>query len=400
MLTAAPHRLLFFTGMSELMLASAWWGLHLLARQVGAPAWALMPQTAPIWAHAFLMLFTVLPTFFFGFLYTVFPRWMNGPQVPRGAYVATGLLFGSATVVWLVGLHSSSTLLVVAGLLALAGLLVAITALTRVLLDAEQGVPHAYAVLVGLIVQLAALAGFTFGIGRGSDFALHFAVRTSLWGGLLPVFFTVCHRMIPFFSQGVARHYVAWRPTWVLVGVLALTYARLLLATAGELRALVPLDVGLCALTTACAVRWTSLQTKGNPLAWSLYVGFAWLPIAVLLQTGRDLGFALSGEWLLGRAPIHALGMGFFGSMLIAMVTRVTMGHSGRPLQLDRIALGCFLVLQAATLARIASEVVMTPSWMQALLLASIALWLAAFGTWTARLGRIYLAPRIDGRPG
>jgi uncharacterized protein involved in response to NO len=162
----------------------------------------------------------------------------------------------------------------------------------------------------------------------------------------------------------------------------------------------VPLDIALLALTATCAVRWTSLHTRGNPLAWSLYAGFAWLPVAVLLETVRDLGFALTGEWLLGRAPIHALGMGFYGGMLIAMVTRVTMGHSGRTLQMDRVALGCFLVLQAATVVRVASEIVRLPFWMQTLLLASVALWLAAFGVWTLRLGRIYLVPRSDGRPG
>lgn len=40
------------------------------------------------------------------------------------------------------------------------------------------------------------------------------------------------------------------------------------------------------------------------------------LPLALLLQTGRDLGSVLTGEWLFGRAPIHALGMGYFAGML------------------------------------------------------------------------------------
>jgi len=399
-LFAAPHRTMFFTGMATLMLASAWWALHLLARQTGAPVSMLLLQTAPIWAHTFLMLFLVFPAFFFGFLFTVFPRWMNGPPVPRGAYVATAALFGAATVTWLVGLHLSQGLLLVAGAFALAALVVALVALVRVLLAAQQAVSHAYVVLTGLVVQLVALAGFILGIARGSDFALHFAVRTSLWGGLLPVFFAVCHRMIPFFTQNVVRGYVAWRPLWVLVGVVGLVYARLLVATAGSLRWLVPLDIALFAITATCAVRWTSFRTRGNALAWSLFVGYAWLPIAVLLQAARDLGFALTGEWMLGRAPIHALGMGFFAGMLVAMVTRVTMGHSGRPLRMDRVALACFLVLQLSVLARIASEVHTAPAWMQACLLASMALWLGAFGVWTSRLAGVYLAPRTDGQPG
>ena len=400
LLLRSPHRTLFFTGMAVLLAASLWWGLHLLARQTGVPVAMLVTRTAPIWAHAFLMLCLAFPTFFFGFLFTVFPRWMNGPPVPRGAYAATAALFLAATVAWLAGLHLSTGLLVLAGVLVVAALLVALAALVRVLLAAEQGVPHAYVVLTGLVVQLVACAGFAFGIARGSDFALHFAVRTSLWGGLLPVFFAVCHRMIPFFSQNAVKGYVAWRPQWMLVAVVALSYGRLLLATAGFLRWLVPLDLALLALTATCAVRWTTFRARGNPLAWSLYVGYAWLPVAVLLQTGRDLGFALTGDWLLGRAPIHALGMGFYASLLVAMVTRVTMGHSGRPLRMDAVALGCFLALQAAAVTRVASEVVSAPFWMQALLLASMALWLSAFVVWTSRLAGIYLAPRSDGQSG
>ena len=87
-----------------------------------------------------------------------------------------------------------------------------------------------------------------------------------------------------------------------------------------------------------------------------------WLPVAVLLQTVRDGSFALTGEWVLGRAPIHALGMGFFGGMLVAMVTRVTMGHSGRPLRMDRLTLVCFLVLQVGALLRVLSEVFTAPA--------------------------------------
>jgi uncharacterized protein involved in response to NO len=194
--------------------------------------------------------------------------------------------------------------------------------------------------------------------------------------------------------------YVPWRPTWVLIAVAGLAWLRLLLGTAGVLDALVFVDAGLFALTALCAVRWTSWRARGNPLLWTLYAGYAWLPVAMLLQTVRDGAFVVSGEWALGRAPIHALGMGFFGGMLIAMVTRVTMGHSGRPLAMDRIAFACFLAVQAAALARVLSEVATAPTAIQWLLFASISAWLAAFGAWGARNAKIYLTPRIDGRPG
>jgi uncharacterized protein involved in response to NO len=92
--------------------------------------------------------------------------------------------------------------------------------------------------------------------------------------------------------------------------------------------------------------------------------------------------------------------MGFFGGLLIAMVTRVTMGHSGRRLAMDRVAFACFLAVQAAAAARVLSEVVVAPLAIQWLLLGSIIAWLAAFAAWGARNAVIYLTPRIDGRPG
>jgi uncharacterized protein involved in response to NO len=269
-----------------------------------------------------------------------------------------------------------------------------------VLLAAPQVVAHAIVVLIALCVQFVALAGFAYGLATRNDLALHFAVRTSLWGGLLPVFFSVCHRMVPFFSQGVIKDYVTWRPTWVLASVVALAYVRLLLGTAGTLTLLPFVDGALFVLTAWCALRWTSLRARGNALLWTLYAGFAWLPVAVLLQTLRDASFAITGDWALGRAPIHALGMGFFGGMLVAMVTRVTMGHSGRPLRMDDVTLGCFVVLQAAAACRVVSEVITAPAAVQWFLLGSLALWLAALAVWVGRVGRIYLAPRVDGKPG
>jgi uncharacterized protein involved in response to NO len=399
-LTAAPHRLAFLCGLASLLLASAWWAWHLLARYGLAPAAALDMRLAPIWAHSFLMLFTVFPTFFLGFLFTTYPRWMNGPLVPRRAYVAAPLLLTGATLAWLIGVHAGLGWQLAAVALALAGLVVALVALLRVLIDAQQVVPHAIVTSAAFAIGVVSLAGFGYGLWGANDFALHFAVRAALWGFLLPVFFAVCHRMVPFFSQNVVPGYVAWRPTWVLVAVVGLAWLRLLLGTAGVLDALAVVDAALFVLTAACAARWTSFRARGNPLLWTLYAGFAWLPVAMLLQTIRDASFTLGGEWALGRAPIHALGIGFFGGMLVAMVTRVTMGHSGRALQMDRATLGCFIGIQAAAVARVGSEIATASAAIQWLLLGSVAAWLMAFGAWAARNGPIYLAPRSDGKAG
>ena len=68
------------------------------------------------------------------------------------------------------------------------------------------------------------------------------------------------------------------------------------------------------------------------------------------------------GEFTLGRGPVHAVSVGFFGSLLVAMVTRVTQGHSGRPLVLGRIPAIAFVGMQAVAVLRIASEFASNPA--------------------------------------
>lgn len=93
--------------------------------------------------------------------------------------------------------------------------------------------------------------------------------------------------------------------------------------------------------------------------------------------------------------------MGCLASLMLAMVTRVSCGHSGRALVADRIAWALFWLLQAATVLRIAAAVPGVPGvalpW---LLLLAAGLWAGTMGAWGVRLGRWYGCLRADGRPG
>jgi len=79
------------------------------------------------------------------------------------------------------------------------------------------------------------------------------------------------------------------------------------------------------------------------------------------------------------------------------MVTRVTQGHSGRPLEMGAIPWLTFVLLQLVALTRILAEFSdnVVP-WM----VVAAAGWIAAFAPWVLRSAWIYLTPRIDGKPG
>ena len=128
-----------------------------------------------------------------------------------------------------------------------------------------------------------------------------------------------------------------------------------------------------------------------------LFLGFAWLPLAFALYSMQSLLYAATGEFMFGRGPAHALFIGFFGSLLVAMVTRVTQGHSGRPLAMPKSGWFAFAVLQLVAVLRVLSEMLPDPGFWH--VVAAVG-WLLAFLPWVLRSTGIYLRPRIDGRPG
>src|SRR5512142_3157595 len=88
---AAPHRVMFFGGALQALAVMLWWLTELVTRYglVGHPVdWPV----APVAAHAWLMIYGLFPFFMFGFLMTVFPRWMNGHELPPQRYVPAFLL--------------------------------------------------------------------------------------------------------------------------------------------------------------------------------------------------------------------------------------------------------------------------------------------------------------------
>jgi uncharacterized protein involved in response to NO len=394
MLTAAPHRMFFATGLVWLPAWSAWWALVLGGRAAGSAA--LEPMIPALLLHGATMLFMVLPPFMYGFLLTVFPRWMPAPPPARSAMLAALALLNAGNLLALAGALLHSPLVAGGWLLATFALAIVGTALLVILHGARERVSHAYAVLAGLAIGLVSMALFTWMLMSSAFQAWPLARGLGLWGFLLVVYFGVCHRMIPFFSSRVVPGYVQWRPDWLLHLFVALALGRGLLELAPGWAWVASTPLAAIALT--CAVRWHPRQRTGVRLLDVLHIALGWLAAGLVLAAASDLAAFVGAPGLFGRAALHALGMGFFGGMLMAMVTRVTLGHSGRPLALDALNWRLFQLVQAATVLRIASEFL--PAGAAWLGLAAALLWLTAFGAWSARQLPVYFRPRADGAPG
>lgn len=395
MLARAPHRLLFFIGAANVLLAMFWWTLWLVEARwhvLGLP----QPQVYGGWIHAIVMQYQVLAPFMFGFLLTVFPRWMGQDELTRWHYVPVGLGLFGGQLLTLAGALGPAHLLHLGAVLTLVGWGTGLLYLLRMLWRDGGKTWHAVSCAAALFIGFVGLLAYA-GFLHVEDARLMFAsIKIGTFGLLLPVYFTVAHRMFPFFAGNVVKGYRPWRPMWLLGAFWPLTLAHLVLELVHGYQWLWIADVPLLAL--AGTWLWRNWPRGHVPaLLRVLFLGYAWLPIALALYIAQSLVYALDGDFILGRAPAHALFIGFFGSLLVAMVTRVTQGHSGRPLVFGGMATFAFVVIQLVSVMRIAAELV--PDQMAWHAAAAVG-WLLAFTPWVLRSLRIYLAPRADGKPG
>ncbi|NKI35350.1 NnrS family protein [Wenzhouxiangella sp. XN79A] len=138
---------------------------------------------------------------------------------------------------------------------------------------------------------------------------------------------------------------------------------------------------------------WQGHRALADPLVAVLHLGHAWIAATFLLR-----GYALLDPGIPNRAWIHAAGIGAMGTLILGVMTRVTLGHTGRPLVVPRTAWLALAAITAAALARVGVAVTLLPRspWLEL----SAAAWVLAFALFGLFCTGKLLTERVDGRPG
>jgi uncharacterized protein involved in response to NO len=150
-------------------------------------------------------------------------------------------------------------------------------------------------------------------------------------------------------------------------------------------------------VAAAHAVRlsgWRTFRVRGEPILWILHIAYAWVPGALALKACYLLGSAdWAAKWL------HALTFGAFGTMILAVMTRASLGHTGRPLVVSPAITVAYVLLTLGGVLRVFGGALFPAHYLLTLSASGLA-WTLAFLTFVWVYGPILMSPRADGRQG
>ena len=338
--------------------------------------------------HRHELLFGFALAIIAGFLLSAVQTWTGQPGLQGRPLTLLALLWLAARLAWLGDLP-----LPVLAVLELAFPLAVAAVMARALWQARQ--KRNYPIVAVLLLLAVADALAMGGLASASEVLQRQGVLAGVWL-VAAMMGLIGGRVIPFFTQrGLGR--VEGVKPWPWLDLLLLLGSALVAMLYAAGIALQPSAwIGLLFALLAAGhllrlVRWHDPGMWRVPLLWSLHLAYAWLGLACL-------GMAL---WHLGllnnlSQPLHALTVGAMGGLILAMVARVSLGHTGRPLTPPSGMTLAFILLQVAGLFRV-GLIEVWPFW--GLWLAA-ACWSLAFVLFAWRYGPMLCSARVDGHPG
>ncbi|HVM81841.1 MAG TPA: NnrS family protein [Stellaceae bacterium] len=138
---------------------------------------------------------------------------------------------------------------------------------------------------------------------------------------------------------------------------------------------------------------WRGARTLGSPILSVLHLGCGWLVLGLALK-----GASAFMEAVPEAAALHALTAGAIATMLVAVMSRAALGHTGRPLKAHPATVSAYALISLAAALRVAAPFL--PQVFVPLLETAAAAWTLAFLLFLAVYAPILTAPRADGRPG
>jgi uncharacterized protein involved in response to NO len=361
-----------------------------------------VPHGGWIWWHAHEMLFGFVVAIIIGFLLTAVQNWTGQESIASWPLASLLGLWLLARIFLLYPVTAIEALL---PWLDLALIPAAAWVLGRLVWRVRQ--MHNLVFVPILLLLTVANAQMHWAISSGDGGLARSASQTAIFI-IVFVMLIMAGRVIPFFTANGTCTRRAEPNKLIEVFSLGTVGLLVLLQLSGGIRYLPPLLVASLFLLAAVVhflrlLRWRPWITYREPLLWSLHLAYLFIVLGFFLCALRYAGLSL--ELLSGFANqyatiLHSFTLGGMGLLILAMMSRVALGHTGRPLTVSSwITLG-FLCVIAAYLSRVWLPLLLPATNHYQSYLLSIFLWLLGYGLFVIIYLPMLIKSRVDGRPG
>lgn len=355
----------------------------------------LWPGTAiaPMYWHAHEMLFGFIAAAIAGFLLTAVPNWTGQPPY-------SGLSLVGLSALWICGRIAVFPFFQVPPVLATMVDLAFFPALALTLAPSLfrarkfRNLPFLALLTALFLANLAFHFGALSIIPAGEHIGLFVSIDI-----VCVLIVIIGGRIIPTFTKSGLAHFAIKTEITSRSFLEYVAVASIVAVLLTDLIAPLSPWNGAVALAAGCAqalrlIQWQGHRALRTPLVWVLHLGYAWLALGLVLK-GLWLLFALefSIKW------IHALTTGAFTTMILAVMTRVSRGHTGRDLIAPSSTTITYILISVAAFIRVFAPAVSPNNYSTIVIVAGL-LWIAAFSIFLFVYTPILLQPRTDGRPG
>ena len=351
--------------------------------QAGQPS---MLQVPALWWHVHEMLFGFAMAIVVGFLLTAVQNWtgINGTKHYRllllvALWLAARVLLWTPVPLWL-------TSSIEALFLALAAYEIG----SRVV--KAKGWKNLFFVPLFVLAIAANFASYATIKGM-PPFSSAAVWQAMLWWFTL-LLSVMGARVIPFFTarrfnfeKAQPLQWLDWLANAPIAALFILSFFPMTMEQLGQ-----PLMIVAGVAQLARFIRWKPWLTLSEPLVWSLHAAYACLPLSLLLR-------GLMDNTYVAHNLIHLFAIGALAGVILAMITRVTMGHTGRAIYQGPNMSVAFFALVIAAFIR-SFGVAFFPAQLFMMVNISGALWVLAFSLFVWKFGSMLITPRVDGHPG
>lgn len=364
---------IWLRGAYRLMFAAgALWAVIVVTLWVGALGgrWTLPLAMDPLAWHQHEMLFGYLGAVIAGFLSAAIPNWTGRPTVTGWRVAAIALLWLAARVAILCSAHVGP--LPGAVLDVTLFLILLIYAAREIFASGNRNKPILIILslfTIGCALDHAGMMGWLGdpALGMRLGFALVLLLIAIIGGRIIPTF---TRNWMIREGQGGAQPVAANRFDMAVIAATAVALLGWIWVPGGVVTAWLLIAAGV--LQAVRLARWAGLRSFRDPLVFVLHLSYAWMPLGLVL-----LGCSTVHPLLPASSGVHALAAGAMATMTLAVMTRATRGHTGRPLKADTATVILYILVHLGALLRVAAPILP----MDYLLVIRIAggLWSAAF---------------------